>query len=544
MTPTDGEEFTELVDASIPRVDLVDKAANGMRFLIAKQQDGGQGLFDPAYVRELLAKSDPSPRHEETVTMTGSPAAIAKIIHGAAVRAADQTTDPVAKDTPAATPPGDLDPSIVLAEPSDEAPGDPNVPGSPAWEAIDAATAMKWTAILARAQRALGVLAERELLEPACGNPDDYDSVMDLGDAACAVEYAISLLAPFAVAEQAEALTSDDASAAVGKALAGWDPAPLETIEALTGVVKAGRVLSTANEAAIRGAVDSLQKVLASLPQAPPALDDGQPVTKENPMPDTTAAAVEAASTTVAPELAAGLAKEAETPAQPSPAVTPDEPVEKAKTPQVAIYDKNGNLVGIVDPGDIITIADADPAPAAEEPSEAAPEEPAAPEDPDLTPAPPEEVGTPADAVDDDGVAKSDTPDTTPTDPMLKRSDVMTVVKAAIDEHSAGQSEALAQQGQQIADLAKSVETLAGLVKALEEQPAAPKVFTQGAVPPVHALRGQDRGAPVSAAVAQGQELKKSLYTAPDAAAQNKIAQDMQSLAIAQLAAIHSGTTG
>ena len=85
MTPTE-DEFTELVDAEIPRVDLVDKAANGTRFLIAKQADGTAGLLDPGIVRSLIGKSQPAAEPEETVTMTGSPGAIAKLIHEAAIR--------------------------------------------------------------------------------------------------------------------------------------------------------------------------------------------------------------------------------------------------------------------------------------------------------------------------------------------------------------------------------------------------------------------------------------------------------------------------
>lgn len=95
MTDEIPEDMTELYDADVPRVDLVGAAANGTRFLIAKGE-GRAGIFDPGYVRELLAKSEPKadpqpptidPR--ETVTMSGSPAAIAALIHGAAVRKAE-----------------------------------------------------------------------------------------------------------------------------------------------------------------------------------------------------------------------------------------------------------------------------------------------------------------------------------------------------------------------------------------------------------------------------------------------------------------------
>ena len=520
------DEFSELVDARIPRVDLVDKAANGLPFLLAKQADGAAGLFHADFVRDLLAKSAPEHEPTETVTMTGSPGAIARLIHEAAGRAGTEpAAGDVAKEADASAP-GELDPTVVLAEPDQDAPGDPQVPGSPAWEAIDAATATKWTAILARAQRALGVLAERELLEPLAGDPDDYDAVMDLGDASCAVEYAISLLAPYAVAEQAEASTATDETAAVGKALHGWNPEPLDTIEALDQVRKAGRVLSTSNEAAIRGAVEQLQKVLASLPAAPTAPEtteegDRTVAKQEEPMPTATppAPAATGAHEPAGDELAKGV----------------DEPVAKAdKVPQVAVYDQSGKLVGIVDPDDIVMIAQAEPEP------EAAPEDPAEPEPdadaPDLAPAPPAEAGTRADAVPDDVAKESND---TPPDDVLK-SIATAAATAALADYSATQEQVIAKQAADLAELADVVETLKGQVLALEEQPAVPGVFTNGAVPPANQLRGQDRGAPAAGA-AVAQDLKKGLYTATDATEQRRIADDMQGLAIARLQEIHSG---
>lgn len=90
---TPEDDFTELRDADIPRVDLVDKAANGTRFLIAKKESGGQaGLLNADFVRDLIGKSAPAPAPEETVTMTGSPSAIAKLIHEAALRKAEVST--------------------------------------------------------------------------------------------------------------------------------------------------------------------------------------------------------------------------------------------------------------------------------------------------------------------------------------------------------------------------------------------------------------------------------------------------------------------
>jgi hypothetical protein len=528
MTAHD-DDFTELRDADIPRVDLVDKAANGLTFLIAKREDGGTGLIDAAYVRELVGKADPEPNPDDAVTMTGSPAAIAKLIHQAALRrtepvtktdtgveapenpAADGSpTEGMAKamDTDDTT--GRLDPTTALAEPAGPHDGDPDEPGSPAWEAIDAATACKWAAILARAKNALALLAERELLE---GTADDAMQAMGLQDAACAVDYAISVLAPFAVAEQAEADCADD-MAALGKALDGFDSQTLDTIEALSTITKAGRVLSTANEAAIRGAVDSLQKVLASLPAAPTTEDDsGQPVAKEAPVADTAQLADDTTS--------GNLAKADE----------------ETKTPQVAVYDKKGRLVGVVAPDEIVPIAtndeDEEDEPSddgsdAGEPAEEAPADQVL----DLTPQPADEAGTPA-----DDVAKQTDTDTTAD---TFKSIATDIAKGVLDNYSATQEQVIAKQAETIAQLADVVETLKGQVRALEEQPAAPRVFTNGAIPPAHHMRGQDAGTtPID--VARARELKKGLYGGPDSHAQNTIATELQEMAIARLSEIHNG---
>src|ERR1700728_4289709 len=309
--------MTELVDADFPKMALVGKGANGVpRFLVMKQEGESAGLLEPGFVRDLIAKAEPEPGSQEgNVTMTGSPAAIAALIHNASVakaelsgkskndlpdsafayiesggkkdasgkttprslrhypvhdasharnalaraqgalngsdhdakriaRAAlpkiksaakkfgisvakkeageDMAADTVAKDAgdmlDAQTDDGvdGMDPTVPLAAPEDDAPGDPTDPGSPAWEAIDAATAQKWCSILSRAQVALGLLAERESLEAASADPDDIGNAYELGDACCAIDYAISVLAPFAVSEQSEADCGAEEMAAIG----------------------------------------------------------------------------------------------------------------------------------------------------------------------------------------------------------------------------------------------------------------------------------------------------------------------------------------
>jgi len=587
MTDLDVEtEFTELVDAEVPRVDLVDRAANGSPGFLLMKRDA-QGLMNPDQIRDLIGKSvpEPAPSGEEQVTLIASPAAVMRMIHSAAVArpvakakydtddlrrmaangqamtdqsypiadredlthairavgrggadhdairrhvitraktlgAASEIPDnwnsdgslkegPVAKTMELDDSTDSMDPAVPLAAPEVDAPGDPNDPGSPAWEAIDAATARKWTSLLARAKHAVDMLAEREMFEAVSGDPGDADQAMDLDDACCAIDYAIGVLAPFAVAEQAEADCATDRMTAVGKALAGWDSAPLDTIEALSHVAKAGRVLSSGNEAAIRGAVEQLQKVLASLPAAPePTEDSGRTVAKQE-------------------ETVADTATPPET-------VTADEPVAKAEqTPQVAMYDRKGNLIGIVDPANIVPVA----VPEDDEPDEMPPVADD-PETVDLTPEPSAEVGIPADTAPDDDVAKTTNPTTnTPSDAESSNTDATT----SPDGHSATQERAIAKQAETIAQLAETVETLKGQIRALEEQPAEPKVFTNGAVPPPRPqLRGQDRGAP-SADVAKARELKKSLYQGPDATGQNAIHNQLNEMAIAELQNIHNG---
>jgi hypothetical protein len=661
MTDPIDDEWTEAVDADIPRVDLVGRAANGSTgFLLMKQQDAG-GLLDGAYVRELLAKAEPLPGPCATVTMTGSPAAIAAMIHGSPVRNAEgcapatvnvdlcgsigmsqqdaaalvtkvtavakakynaeQLRDLAAKGYAMKDPGGDIsypiadgedidaairavgrggedhnkirrfisrraeemdrkvpdnwasdgslkkadismdvddgidgmDPTVILAAPDEDTPGDPNDPGSPAWEAIDAATARKWTAILARARSALGVMSDREMLEAAGADPDDIDNAFDLDDAACAIDYAISTLAPFAVDEQAEADCGTAEMDALGKALGTFDAAHLDTVEALTQVRKSGRALSAANEATIRTAVASLQKVLASLPAAPTTEESGQPVAKtaneEPDMPEPTLSEDVTAASGQAPAM--GIASP-----EPKPvAGVPVTVVAKAEKPaQVAIYDANGNLVGTVDPAEITMLT---PAKAAAAPVDAAPADPATAEDPeaapaaeppaaaaDLTPAPAAEAGTPADAVslDDPTVAKAST---APSHAMIK-SDFADMFKAAIDAHSAAQTEVIAKQAADLtaqAEVVKSlqehhgtlsatIENLTKAVKNIEEQDAIPRVLANGAVPSTH-LRGQDKGVPID--MDRGLQLRKQLATELDANKKKAIADEMNGLAIAEL---------
>lgn len=663
MTDEIPDDMTEIYDADLPRVDLVDKAANGLPFLIAKAE-GSPGLMPSDFVRELIAKTNAADAADtrETVTMSGSPAAIAALIHGAPVRkgepaeagdvekaeastatmndrpdsdfayiepgghkdesgktvprslrhfpiydaahvrdalsrapqspfgdkampkiraaaekfgidiakqAAGSEPTEVAKDMDAPMDTEDsLDPCVVLAEPEDDgAPGSASDPGSPAWEAIDAATARKWTAIAARLRSALGVMADREALEAATVDPDDADAAIDLGDAACAVDYVIDTLAGFAVDEQAEA--DDAVMAMVGKSIGTLEVAHLDTVESLGTLRKAGRALSAANESALREAIQALQQILASLPAAPVTKKGaGEPVAKtanEEPnMPqptlaeDVTAAsgqqpaigAAEAAPKPVAGEVVTDVAKGADTAiAAPAPAT----PVAKAdKPPQVAVYDAQGNLVGVADPADITMIAAAK-APAANTGDGAAPDEPApaadAPATPpaDLTPAPAASVGTPADTVPaaDESLAKAAEPTESVEAQGVLKSSVQELVKAAIVEQGARQGElikSLEDRNRALEErneaLAKQAATLEERLTKVENQPAVMAIASNGVTPPAHLLRGQDRGARVD--VAKGEQLRTAFKASDDARQQKALAEEMNLLAIEKLHEIHT----
>ena len=251
------EDMSELVDVSIDRVDLVGKAANGHRFLLAKSATETPSLISPDTVRELIKEAD---------------------------------SEPVVKD--------DLDVTAPLAEADDSLAA--AIPGSPEWETVDAATAQKWVGILARAKNAVSILAEREAVEAVVADGEEVYNAWNLDDAIWSIDNAIGILAVFAAGEQAEVTL---AAESVTKAAAGIDPADLATLEGISPLVKAGRALSASNEKALRAAAEAIQKVLASLPAPEEA-----PIEKETPVAEETAPETvekdEAPAETVAAEAA------------------------------------------------------------------------------------------------------------------------------------------------------------------------------------------------------------------------------------------------
>lgn len=501
-----------------------------------------------------------------------------------------------------------MDPTTPFADPGnlDDLPGDPDDPGSPAWEAIDAATAQKWTAILSRAKNALGLLSDRELLEAATVDPDDADNAYDLQDAQCALDFAIGTLAVFAAGEQAETDICTEAME-VSKALAGFDPAALAVVEGLVPVAKAGRVLSSANESALRSAAEAISKVLASLPQAPTADDqvtkeatvaegtktetpasDAEVAKAEETAPETVTKDAAATETQTAPDATPPAASEVTkadslevivygkdgepgkvngskvtkcqagqvaifdqrnrfvsfvNPGQTVPVAKADTDA-PAKPEQVAVYDSEGNLVGVADPADITPLANVKaPAKNQDDDDPAKPED-AKPADPaDLAPAPSADAGTPASGAVDDDVAKATTETsagepadgTTSDEREVLKSLVTEAVTAAFGGQAPGED--IAKQADVIRGLSEQVETLKAQVVTLGEQPAMPKVFTNGATPPPGTLRGQDQGA-TAVDVAKAQEMRRQ-FLAADPAEQNRLAGEMQQGAINTLAALH-----
>lgn len=505
-TTDDADEFSELVDGTFPRIDLVHKGANGMPLLIAKSADNEAGLIPAELVRKLAADPEPEPPAVETVTVTGSPAAVMKMIHEAALRAQspnEKDDAPVSSDVTKAD--GDVEDPELAGDTPGGSTAD-TVPGSPAWEQKDADTALNTIAVLGRVKAVLEYLSGREATEAIAGDGDDMGDAFDLDDAAAQVDCIIRQLGGFAAGEALEGTDSDLAVDDVAKAAADL-AGPLGVLEQFGPVVKAGRVLSSANEAAIRSAADSLQKVLASLPA--PIAD--QPVAKEK-------------ENTVD-----------------EPTEAPAAVVEKAKgDPQVAVYDAKGNLVGTIDPKDLSPIAsatapeggDADPSGDA-----AAAAEPVA--DDELDPAPAADAGTPADATPAPAAPApaADAPAAEPAPAAPAAEDDTTVTKTTEDVLKGiidAQVRAALQDAE--AEHAKVVKALEDRLDYLEA-PAPSRVVTNGAVPPAHLLRGQDHGSAPAVDVAKADDARARLAAAPTVAEREAIQKSMNEAAAAVYAA-------
>lgn len=258
-----------------------------------------------------------------------TPATVAAMLKAGKEDEADVPVEKELNGTP------DLDVTQPLADSADDEPDATDDPGSQAWEQVDADTAIKWAGILGRAKNAICLLCNREQIEADSGDVDGFGNAADLDQAAEAVDCAISILGAYAMGEQSDADSMADMQA-IGKAVPalGQVAKGLEVILPQVGdeVIKAGRPLSAVNETALRAALQHIQSVLATLPDIGEAPDAAVEKTGEAAVAD----------------------------------------VQKADEPLVAVFDKNGNLVGVVDADAIQTVSgataaddtDTDPAPA------------------------------------------------------------------------------------------------------------------------------------------------------------------------------------
>ena len=223
---------TEIYDTDIPRVDAVRGPATGIPFLIMKSADS--------------PSADP-------------------------LRKADAMADEIVAS--------DVETPIVQgSEVNPDKAGDADMPGSPTWEAVDAATARAAISQIVSLRALVNGLVAREQAEGATDNDgDDFcwdDSSWDLQDAASQLDFVLSVLAKFAVNEQDEADTAaqeaEDSARAMG------------LIKALRSrrseVLKAGRVLSATNEATLRSMSEQLIALLAQVDTAPVAAEGGEAV--------------------------------------------------------------------------------------------------------------------------------------------------------------------------------------------------------------------------------------------------------------------------
>ncbi len=332
----DEDDFTEVRKANIPRLDLVDHAANGTPFLIMKSES--PNLLSTDFVQELITKAE-----EPNMTVPKPGSWLAK---------ADEPTI----DEP-------------LVEPNGADAVAASVPASPEWEQVDADSAANAYAVLARVNNTLGVLAEREAIEATTedGDEGDAENAWCLDDAQSAVDYAMDTVAVYAASEALEAEPMEKAAAIV-KAVSGLTEA-LSTVESYGSLRKAGRTLSAANESKLRSASEQITSVLASLPAAP------DEVTKE--------------AATVVTEVPASEVVEKSTEPE---GVEDIEKADEESTGLQAVFDASGNLVGVVDPTAIQAVSGASSDASDDEPAE----EPAP--DPDVAPEP-AEVGAPGDEV-------------------------------------------------------------------------------------------------------------------------------------------------
>ena len=216
--------------------------------------------------------------------------------------------------------------------------GDPDDPSGAAWEAVDAAMAREAVQRLVWLQDLVEGLKEREGAEVAAGDTDDIRDVQDLECVLDALACARRALSDIATGEQAEAdrraRDTEDHARALGLIKS--------IVDATESVTKAGRVLSTANEARLRAAHAALTEVLGQTPQPEPV--EGEALMK--------------AENTEAPEAPADVAKaETSVPREEALAAAPDilpnakpepEPAENGETLTKADTSPDGQVLAMM----------------------------------------------------------------------------------------------------------------------------------------------------------------------------------------------------
>jgi hypothetical protein len=319
--------LTELTEIDADRIDIVGKGAAGTQFIILKSE-GSDNLISTEEVRKLA-------------------------------------DEPLSKDE------GDL-----LEDPDDGVPGNADLdPGSPAWESADANTAVAALSDLARLRAVVGMLADREEVEAVTSDPDDAENVWSLEDAECAIDYAMSVLAPYAIDEQAEVDLSDVTKSVMEHR------GDIATVEVYQPLIKVGAKLSAASMAKLAAAKQAIDDLVASMPgptttegdpkeKAPagganptPNPDGGTPVAKKVTPADVAKSLNrkngEPVTDTVASVPVAEVTKQEEIPTVGGTTYVLNT-VEKASDSQILVYGPDGaegGPIGAVDPKNMTTFA-------------------------------------------------------------------------------------------------------------------------------------------------------------------------------------------
>jgi hypothetical protein len=355
--------------------------------------------------------------------------------------------------------------------------------------------------------------------------PDDMNELTDVnidrvdlvGKAANGTRF---LLAKSAATDAPSLIDADTVRELIKEADADESVPDLDA--ALHVLTKAGRALSSANEATLRSAADAIQKVLASLPAPEEA-----PIEKEAPV------AEETTENLTKDEAAEAPAEAVIEKAEEAPESAP-EAVEKADS-LMAVFDAAGKLVGVIKPNALTPVdGGQDDAgeleeEAQEEAAEEAPEADAAEAEPfeesadEVQP----EDGAPTETLDDDaavipGTETIKSPVEKTAEPNVTQApDIAALLKEALTP--------LAEKIAEAADLAKTVEVLKERVEAYGREP------DDRNSPKLNGSTGQAGLAKRAAETDELSELAKSVETAKATGNPAAYANAQQAYALAQI---------